>query len=95
MAIIPKKIYLSEALDSINFDDYLNNLATAIQTSYSGTKTIEIDLIKSGIAFDIDLAINLGLIITELLTNALKHADTKKQGSIKMELKASDRKNTN
>lgn len=95
MAIIPKKIYLSEALDSINFDDYLNNLATAIQTSYSGTKTIEIDLIKSGIAFDIDLTINLGLIITELLTNALKHALQKKQGSIKMELKASDRKNTN
>ncbi|MDB4075407.1 hypothetical protein N9529_03475 [Crocinitomicaceae bacterium] len=92
MAIIPKKIYLSEALDSINFDDYLNNLATAIQTSYSGTKTIEIDLIKSGIAFDIDLAINLGLIITELLTNALKHADTKKTGKYQNGIKSKRQK---
>ncbi|MFT6246196.1 MAG: two-component sensor histidine kinase [Crocinitomicaceae bacterium] len=91
MAIIHTKIYLSEALDSINFDDYLNDLATAIQTSYSGTKTIEIDLIKSGVAFDIDLTINLGLIITELLTNAFKHAFTKKkQGRIKIELKTID-----
>ena len=92
MAIIPKKIYLSEALDSINFDDYLNNLATAIQTSYSGTKTIEIDLIKSGIAFDIDLTINLGLIITELLTNALKHAFTKKTGKYQNGIKSKRQK---
>ena len=88
MAIISKKIYLSEALNSINFDDHLNNLATVIQTSYSLTKTIEIDLIKSGIAFDIDLTINLGLIITELLTNAFKHAFTKKTGTYQSGIKS-------
>nr|AOE13828.1 hypothetical protein [uncultured bacterium] len=88
MAIIPMKIYLSEALNSINFDDHLNNLATVIQTSYSRTKTIEIDLIKSGIAFDIDLTINLGLIITELLTNAFKHAFTKKTGTYQSGIKS-------
>ena len=88
MAIIPLKIYLSEALNSINFDDHLNNLATVIQTSYSLTKTIEIDLIKSGIAFDIDLTINLGLIITELLTNAFKHAFTKKTGTYQSGIKS-------
>ena len=40
MAIIPMKIYLSEALNSINFDDHLNNLATVIQTSYSLLKLL-------------------------------------------------------
>jgi two-component sensor histidine kinase len=88
MAILHTKVYLSQALDSINFDDYTNDLAKAIKTSYSDTKNIELDIIKSDVVFDIDLTINLGLIITELLTNAFKHAFTKiKQGRIRVELK--------
>lgn len=90
MAILHTKVHMSQALDSINFDDYLEDLVKAIQTSYS-ENYIELTLIQSNVEFDIDLTINLGLIITELLTNAFKHAFIKnKKGSIKVELKIFD-----
>lgn len=88
MAIIHTKIYLSKNLDSIDFDDYLNQLSTTIQDSYSFGNRIELVIVKSGVVLDIDLTINLGLIITELLTNAYKHAFPKsKKGRINVELK--------
>ena len=89
MALVHSKIYRSENLASIDFDDYLNELSKAIQSSYSADNRIELILHKSGAIFEIDMAINLGLIITELLTNAYKHAFTdKKEGRIDVELKA-------
>jgi PAS domain S-box-containing protein len=91
MALIHSKIYLSKNLASIDFDDYLNELARAIQTIYSVDKRIELELIKTGLVFGIDLTINLGLIITELLTNAYKHAfKGMNQGRISVELRTHD-----
>jgi PAS domain S-box-containing protein len=91
MALIHEKIYTSKSLASINFDDYLYELVNSIKKGYDYENKIELELNKSKAIFDIDLAINLGIIITELLTNAYKHAFTnnpnKKRGKIILELK--------
>lgn len=91
MALIHEKIYVSKNLASINFDDYINELANTIKRSYDFENKIELIVNNSSSIFEIDLAINLGLIITELLTNAYKHAFTQSkgnnQGKIIVELK--------
>ncbi|MFT4602865.1 MAG: PAS domain S-box-containing protein [Arenicella sp.] len=88
MALIHSKIYLSKNLASIDFDDYMKELTRAIKSGYSFNEDIKLELKGLGVVFDIDLAINLGLILTELISNAYKHAFKESaEGRISIELK--------
>jgi PAS domain S-box-containing protein len=74
MALIHEKLYQSADFSNIDFADYLESLARNLFHSYGVnpeqiTLTIEVD-----VELDIDHAIPCGLIINELLSNALKHA---------------------
>lgn len=87
MALIHTKLYQSKNLSSINFGEYINQLAASITVSYSTNNSIKCSVKQSHAVFDIDLCINLGLIITELLTNAFKHAfKGRAEGEIHVEL---------
>jgi len=88
MAIVHTKLYQSNNLASINFGDYINDLAEAIAKSYSTNENIQWTVKHSGVLFDLDLSTNLGLIITELMINAYKHAfNGMSKGNISVELK--------
>ncbi len=87
MAMIHTKLYQSNNLASIDFGSYLDELVASIAQSYAYTSNIKYKLKHSDNIFDIDLAINLGLIVTELLTNAYKHAfKNREEGLIHIEL---------
>jgi len=86
MALIHTKLYQSDNLSSMNFEEYMKDITHYISKSYN-TQNIKHTIKHSGAAFNIDLSINLGLIITELLTNSYKHAfNEKKKGAIKIEV---------
>ncbi len=87
MALIHTKLYQSGNHSTIQFGVYIHELATSIADSYNINNNVKW-LVKHGNdVFDIDLALNLGLIITELLTNAYKHAfENIDNGLIKIEL---------
>lgn len=75
MALIHETLYHSEDLASVNFCDYLHELVTNLWYSYqvnldSVTLTMNIEPIE----LDIDTAIPCGLIVNELVSNALKYA---------------------
>jgi len=75
MALIHEKLYQSESLRTIGFQEYVRSLASDLYASYhplSGTVELVIDV--ADIHLDIDTAIPCGLIINELVSNALKHA---------------------
>jgi PAS domain S-box-containing protein len=94
MALIHTKIYQSKDLDSINFCEYIQNLTKVIKEGYSLNKNIEIKITDSNSVFEIDLMINLGLIITEIVTNAFKHAFNElKEGMITIELQKNQNEN--
>jgi PAS domain S-box-containing protein len=87
MALVHSEIYLTKNLASIGFDEYLLGLVRAIEDSYYSGNKIKLVLNKSGATFGIDLTINLGLIINELITNSYKHAFTEiKDGIIDVQL---------
>ena len=73
MALIHKRLYLSDDISKVNFYDYTGQLVKEISSLYQACK-IETTLRVIDVHLDIDTAIPLGLIINELITNAFKHA---------------------
>lgn len=83
MALIHEKLYQSESLREINFQEYVSSLASELYTSYrplSGTVELVIDV--ADIHLDLDTAIPCGLVLTELLSNALKYGVPSENGKI-------------
>ena len=75
MALIHQKIYSSTDLKRINFGEYITTLSKEIFRSYvHSSNVIKLNLDVEDIMLDTDLAIPLGLILNELLTNSLKYA---------------------
>jgi len=73
MALIHEKLYQSESLARIDFGEYLRTLTRDLFRSYSaGGVTLKLQ--AEDIFLDVDTAIPCGLIITELVSNALKYA---------------------
>jgi PAS domain S-box-containing protein len=75
MSLVHEKLYQSRDLRNIDLKDYINDLGVNLFQSYeihSGNIRLNIDV--EDILLDIDLAIPIGLILNELITNSLKYA---------------------
>lgn len=74
MAVLHEKLYGSENLDRLDFEDYMQTLAQNAFLSYRiNTGIITLKIHSERIWLDIDRAIPCGLIVNELVSNALKH----------------------
>lgn len=81
MALIHEKLYGSKNLSQIDFQDYLQSLTKDLLGSYACTNnppTIKVNFVQTFL--DIDRAITCGLIINELVSNALKYAFPEEDG---------------
>ncbi|NEO70350.1 PAS domain S-box protein [Moorena sp. SIO3H5] len=81
MALIHEKLYGSKNLSQIDFQDYIQSLTKDLLGSYACTNnppTIKVNFVQTFL--DIDRAITCGLIINELVSNALKHAFPEEDG---------------
>ncbi len=75
IALIHEKLYRSHNLAEIAFDEYLRTLIESLFTTYAiAADRITLQYEMEPILFTIEKAIPLGLIVNELITNALKHA---------------------
>lgn len=74
MGIIHQKLYQGDNLGSIEMKDYFLNLSEGILDSFNAEDQVKIECIMSDLDLDIDTAVPIGLIVNELLTNALKYA---------------------
>lgn len=81
MALVHQKLYESRNLSSLNLKSYFNDLISMIRKSFvSETGNIRIFFEASeDIPVLIDTAIPLGLVLNELLTNAVKYAHPQNQ----------------
>ncbi len=88
MGMIHQKLYLGENLAAIEMKDYFANLSDYIINSFGQDGKVSVDLEMNEFELDVDIAIPIGLIVNELLTNSLKYAfpDTK-VGNIHLSLK--------
>ncbi len=84
MSFIHESLYQTKDFSSINFAEYVQNLAQNLTHSYRlYDKKIEINVIAKPIFLNLDQSIPCGLIINELVTNAFKYAfKNKNEGEI-------------
>jgi len=75
MALIHERFYQNDGLSKIDFDDYIKRLVENLFLSFNiGPGRIKPIVEADKISLDIDTAVPCGLIINELVSNALKHA---------------------
>lgn len=75
IAMVHEKLYQSKCLDRIDFSDYIKNIVSNLFQTYNVNQDkITFELIMDEFSLNIETCIPCGLIITELLTNSIKHA---------------------
>jgi len=88
ISLVHKKLYRSKSLAQVNLADYIDNLTThLIQTYTLNSDDITLQLRLDEVLCNLDTAIPCGLLINELVSNALKHGfPGNSRGSIWVEL---------
>ena len=75
MALIHERLYRSDDLKRINFGDYIRKLSNDLFRTYvADNGRIKLNIDVEDVMMDINTSIPLGLILNELVSNALKHA---------------------
>ncbi len=88
MALIHEKLYRSANLAQIDFVEYIQDLIGYLSQVYNAAaRGIVLDIRADDISLAIDVAVPCGLILNELVSNALKHAfPDGRTGHIQIEL---------
>ena len=88
MALIHESLYQSANLKDIDLADYLSSLAKDIFSSYeTSAGHIKLSLQLDALLMEANPAVNLGMIVNELLSNALKHGfPDRRQGLVELVL---------
>ncbi len=87
MGIIHQKLYQGTNLGSIEMKDYFIILSEGILDTFDAEEQVKIECAMDNLDLDVDTAVPIGLIVNELLTNALKYAfPNNKKGTIHISL---------
>jgi len=77
MGLIHKMLYQNDNYSGVEMDDYVQKLVTGLLDSFGVDESnMKLDINFSKLKLDVDTAIPMGLIINELVINALKYAYT-------------------
>ncbi|MCX7974300.1 MAG: GAF domain-containing protein [Candidatus Aminicenantes bacterium] len=92
MALVHEQLYQSANLSQINFSSYLTHLSSHLfQSCGVSTHQVQLHLQTEELFLEVNIAIPLGMIFNELLTNSLKHAfPGERKGEIKVILRRLD-----
>lgn len=75
MALIHEELYRGEEVDTLNFSQYIEELANNLILTYKFRNDVSLNMdLDENIFFDMDTAVPLGIIINELVSNSLKYA---------------------
>ncbi len=89
MALIHEELYKGEETETLDFSAYIRELAENLFQTYSlSNKNTHLGMdLEENAFFDMDVAVPLGIIVNELVSNSLKHAFSgRDRGEIQIEL---------
>src|SRR5437867_2148689 len=92
IALIHEKLYQSSDYSRVPFADYVRSLAANIfHATGVSPATVSLEVAIEDISLTVDKAIPCGLIVNELIINALKHAFRgPRHGNIRVEMAHAD-----
>jgi PAS domain S-box-containing protein len=95
MSLVHEQLYRSESLSSIDFSRFIERISGEILRTYAAdSAVIELALAVEPVHLSIGAAIPCGLILNELISNALKHAFRgRARGTVQVCLKRADVRN--
>jgi two-component sensor histidine kinase len=89
MALIHEELYKGGEFETLNISSYIEELAKSLLRTYrlgNTSTSLNMDMEKN-LFFDMDIAVPLGIIVNELVSNSLKHAFTgRDKGEIQIKL---------
>ncbi|TLV02185.1 tetratricopeptide repeat-containing sensor histidine kinase [Dyadobacter luticola] len=74
MSLIHNQLYQTDNVTGVNMQEYIGDLAQGLMQSFKYKDNFDLRLDIAPIMLDVQLAVPLGLILNELVTNAFKHA---------------------
>ena len=74
MALVHERLYQSENLSQIDFQEYLSALVSHLRTSLNAPRDLRCAVNAKGIGMGLDGAVPVGMIVNELVVNAMKYA---------------------
>lgn len=93
MALIHENLYRSENLASIRFDEYIRVVSSELWRSFNTSRVRKV-IRTEPITLELDKALPCGLILNELVTNALKHGfPGERGGNVAISLEAVNQSN--
>jgi PAS domain S-box-containing protein len=94
MALIHEELHKGEGLDELNFSPYVEELTGSLfLTNRPDITEVSLNMdLEENIVFDMDIAVPLGIIVNELVSNSLKYAfPGRDNGEIKIILHREER----
>jgi len=89
MSLIHQKMYQSKDLSTVNIAEYINDLSENLLKTYNLSQQVKLEVDVAVNRFKSDTLTPLGLIINEIISNALKYAFTEETaGTIFVEIKS-------
>jgi PAS domain S-box-containing protein len=90
IALVHEKLYMSENFSEIEFNEYVEKMVGHLHNAFQLSSRVTVELNINSVHLDIATAIPCGLILNELVTNALKHAfPGNRKGRIRISFKKS------
>lgn len=86
MAMIHEQLYSQKDVNSIDYADYVRQFVPALVTAYDKQASLKLTLDLKPTPLTIDQSIPCGLILNELITNAIKYAYPDGKGEITVRL---------
>ena len=91
VAAMHQRLYSTSQHDRVNFGEYLRELAEEALASTGGDSAVSLQSrVEDGLVVPLSLAVPLALVVSELITNAVKYAFPNGYGELRVELSRRD-----
>ncbi|MEA2048858.1 MAG: sensor histidine kinase [Campylobacterota bacterium] len=87
IALVHEMLYRDENFESIDFNAYMQRLSTLLLQMYASDKNIEVNIESDIKKIPLNVMVQLGIMINELITNSIKYAFERGEGKIHIVLK--------
>lgn len=88
MALIHEKLYRSNSLSHLDFEEYIEELVESIKTSQGNAQNITINIDSDSTKLNVNQAVPCALALNEIISNAIAHAfPTNEEGTICVQFK--------